>query len=150
MRTFESAAELVSAGGAELGSSGWHRVTQKLIDDFADVTGDHQWIHVDRARAAAGPFGTTVAHGYLTLALIPIMLRETVRVDGAKMAMNYGLERVRFPTPLPAESEIRAEVRIASVAADGSRVRMTSEVTVAARGAPKPCCVAEVVTLFIF
>ncbi len=150
MRTFESAAELVSAAGAELGPSGWHHVTQRLIDDFADVTGDHQWIHVDRARAAAGPFGTTVAHGYLTLALIPTLLHETFRVNGAQMAINYGLERVRFPAPLPVESEIGAQVRIKAAIADGTRVRMTSEVTVAARGASKPCCVAEVVTLFIF
>ena len=150
MRTFGSVAELASAAGSQLGHSSWHAVTQQLIDDFADATGDHQWIHVDRARAAAGPFGSTVAHGFLTLSMIPALARETFRVTGARMAINYGLERVRFPAPLPAESEIRAHLRIKDAAVGDDRVRMTTEVTIVARDAPKPCCVAEVVTLYIF
>jgi acyl dehydratase len=150
MRAFESAADLVAAAGSELGHSEWHVVSQQLIDDFAGITGDRQWIHVDPARAAAGPFGTTVAHGFLTLALIPMLVRETFRVEAAQMAVNYGLDRVRFPAPLASGSEIRAEVRIRAVARDGTRVRVTSEVVVTARGAARPCCVAELVTLFIF
>jgi acyl dehydratase len=150
MRTFGSAAELVAATGADLGHSGWHRVTQLRIDSFADVTDDHQWIHVDRARAALGPFGTTVAHGYLTLAMIPALVGETLRVSGARMAVNYGLERVRFPAPLPAESEIRAQVRIRDAVAADDRVRVITEVTIQVRDAAKPCCVAEAVTLFMF
>jgi acyl dehydratase len=150
VRTFSSAAELLAASGTELGPSGWHRVTQEMIDAFADATGDHQWIHVDRERAAAGPFGTTVAHGFLTLALIPVLLRDILAVPGARLAVNYGLERVRFPAPLPAGSEIRARVRITAVSAEDGRVRMHSAVTIAARDAAKPCCVAEVVTLFVF
>ena len=150
VRTFDSATDLIAATGTDVGHSGWHTVSQQLIDAFAEVTDDRQWIHVDAARAAAGPFGTTVAHGFLTLAMIPAMVRETFRVDGARMAINYGLDRARFPAPLPSGSEVRAQVRIKEATPDGRRVRVSSEVTIAARDATKPCCVAEIVTLFVF
>ena len=150
MRVFDSAASLLAAAGSELGEGEWHTVSQQLIDAFAEVTGDSQWIHVDRGRAAAGPYGTTVAHGYLTLALIPMLVREILRVDGARMAVNYGLDRVRFPTALPSDSAVRAHLRIKEASADSGRVRVLSEVTITARDAAKPCCIAETVTLFIF
>ena len=150
MRVFHSAAELTSASGADLGHGPWRPVTQQRIDDFAAATDDHQWIHVDRERAASGPFGATIAHGFLTLSLIPSMLRELYTVEGTRMAINYGLERVRFPAPLPSGSEIRAGAVIRSAVADGDNVRVITQVTIEARGAAKPCCVAEIVTLFAF
>ena len=150
MRTFRSADDLVAAAGADLGMSGWHTVSQGRIDAFAEVTDDPQWIHVDPVRAAAGPFGTTGAHGFLTLALIPVMVGEVLHVAGARLVMNYGLDRVRFPAPLPSGSEVRARVRILDATASAGRVRVNGEVTIAARGATRPCCVAETITLFVF
>jgi acyl dehydratase len=150
MRTFTSADELVAAAGQDLGTSGWHTVTQDQINAFADATGDHQWIHLDAERAAAGPFGTTVAHGFLTLSLVPMLAREVYEVRGARMVVNYGLNRVRFPAPLPSGSDVRAQVSIDTVTVDGDRTQVVSHVTVTARDADKPCCVAETVTLFYF
>jgi acyl dehydratase len=107
--------DLEHHAGQDLGTSSWHVVTQERVDLFADATGDHQWIHVDRERAAAGPFGGTVAHGYLTLSLIPQLLAEVVEVTGADLAVNYGLNRVRFPAPLPTGSRVRASVECQAV-----------------------------------
>ena len=150
MRTFESADELVSAAATDLGTSAWRTVTQERIDQFADATDDHQWIHVDRERAAAGPFGGTIAHGFLTLSLLPSMVHEIYSVTGTRMAINYGLERVRFPAPLRSGGEVRAHALVKSAVRDGDNVRLVTQVTVEARGAEKPVCVAEWVTLFVF
>ena len=150
MRTFTSADDLVAAAGQDLGTSDWHTVTQDQINAFADATGDHQWIHLDAERAAGGPFGTTIAHGFLTLSLIPMLAREVYEVRGARMVVNYGLNRVRFPAPLPSGADVRAQVTIAEVTVDGDRTQVVSRVTIAARDAGKPCCVADTVAFFYF
>jgi acyl dehydratase len=132
--------------GDEFGPSSWVEVPQERIDQFAEATGDHQWIHVDPDRAKDGPFGTTIAHGYLTLSLLPAMSYEVVPRDpGAKMGINYGLNRVRFPSPVPVGSRVRSTFRVEQVdTADwGAQVTMTA--TIEREGGEKPVCVAEIV-----
>jgi acyl dehydratase len=132
--------------GDEFGPSSWVEVPQSRIDAFAEATGDHQWIHVDRERATAGPFGTTIAHGYLTLSLLSAMSFEVVPAGEGGMAVNYGLNRVRFPAPVPAGSRVRATFRVDAVDEfdGGSQVTMTA--TVEREGGSKPVCVAELVS----
>lgn len=143
-RIFTSADELRAAIGEELDGSDWLEVDQKRIDLFADATDDHQWIHVDPERAAEGPFGTTIAHGYLTLSLLPALLPQVLRVEGTKMGVNYGVNKVRFPSPVPTGSRVRARVTLADVseASDGG-VQVAAQVTVEREGGEKPVCVAE-------
>jgi acyl dehydratase len=132
--------------GDEFGPSSWVEVPQTRIDQFAEATGDHQWIHVDPGRAEDGPFGTTIAHGYLTLSLLPAMSYEVVPRDpNARMGINYGLNRVRFPAPVPVGSRVRATFRVEQIdAADwGAQVTMTA--TIEREGGEKPVCVAEIV-----
>jgi acyl dehydratase len=133
------------APGAEFGPSSWIEIPQEKIDAFADATGDHQWIHVEPERAATTPFGSTIAHGYLTLSLLPVMSYEVVPHGEAGISLNYGLNRVRFPAPVPVGSRVRASFRVERVdEADwGEQVTMTA--TVQREGADKPVCVAEVV-----
>lgn len=114
-RVFGSLDELRGAVGEELGTSDWLEIDQKRIDLFAEATGDHQWIHVDQEKAAAGPFGTTIAHGYLTLSLLPAFVPQLMRVDNVKMGINYGTNKVRFPATVPVGSRLRATARIAEV-----------------------------------
>lgn len=149
MRIFESLASLKAAAGEHLGYSDWHTVTQEQINAFADATGDHQWIHVDQAAAAQGPFGTTIAHGYLMLSLIPMLIKEIVTVNGVRMGINYGLNRVRFPAPLPTGSAVRAGVRVASVEEIPDGLHVINEVTIERDGGDKPCCVAEAVVRYL-
>jgi acyl dehydratase len=132
--------------GVELGPSSWFELTQERIDAFASATEDPQWIHVDRARAEAGPFGTTIAHGFLTLSLCVPMLYELLPASGGMM-VNYGANRVRFPAPVPSGRRIRGCFRVASVEASGSGERATIEATVECDGVEKPVCVAELVLL---
>jgi len=132
--------------GDTFGPSSWIDVPQEKIDSFAEATGDHQWIHVDPERAAQGPFGTTIGHGYLTLSLLPVMSYEVVpRDDDVKMGVNYGLNRVRFPSPVPVDSRVRGQFEVKDVdEADwGAQVTMTA--TVEREGGDKPVCVAELV-----
>ena len=131
--------------GQHLGYSDWVGVDQERIDRFADATGDHQWIHVDRERAKAGPFGTTIAHGYLTLSLVPMLLSQVVRVEGVAFGVNYGCNRVRFPAPVPAGSDVRLGAALASVEDVAGGVQVAIDVTVEVRDAPKPSCAAQVV-----
>ena len=131
--------------GAEFGPSSWVEVTQERIDGFAEATGDHQWIHVDRERAAAGPFGTTIAHGYLTLSLIPAMSYEVLPRQEGAMGINYGLNRVRFPAPVPSGSRVRGSFRVDAVDEFDGGVQMTMTATLEREGGDKPVCVAEVV-----
>ena len=131
--------------GAEFGPSSWVEVTQERIDAFAEATGDHQWIHVDRERAAAGPFGGTIAHGYLTLSLIPAMSWEVMPRQEGGMGINYGLNRVRFPSPLPSGSRVRGTFRVDSVDEFDGGVQVTMKATIEREGGDKPVCVAEVV-----
>src|SRR3982075_1596810 len=131
--TITSVDELKAHVGKETRVGDWHTVTQDQINAFADATGDHQWIHLDAQRAAAGPFGTTIAHGFLTLSLISMLAREVYEVRGARMVVNYGVNRVRFPAPLPSGSDVRAQVTIAEVTVDGDRTQVVSHVTATAR-----------------
>lgn len=137
--------------GTELGVSGWWEITQDRIDRFADATDDHQWIHVDRERAAAGPFGTTIGHGFLTLSLVVPMTAEVpLPVDPPRMAINYGLDRVRFITPIPAGGRIRARVVLAAVEEVPGGVQVKRTVTVELEGAEKPAMVAETLTRLVY
>jgi acyl dehydratase len=131
--------------GAEFGPSSWVEVSQQRIDAFAEATGDHQWIHVDRERAAAGPFGGTIAHGYLTLSLIPAMSFEVVPAGDGAMGINYGLNRVRFPAPVPSGSRVRGTFRVDSVDEFDGGTQTTMTATIEREGGDKPVCVAEVV-----
>jgi len=130
--------------GDRFGPSRWVELSQETIDAFAEATGDHQWIHVDPARAAAGPFGTTIAHGYLTLSLLPAASYEAIPPQGDAMAINYGLNRVRFPAPVPVGSRVRAAFEAAAVDEAEWGTQATLTATVEREGGDKPVCVAEV------
>lgn len=136
--------DLSALVGTHLGFSGYHVVTQQEVNLFADATGDHQWIHVDPERAAAGPFGGTIAHGYFTLSKIPVLLGEVLKVDGVAMGINYGTNKVRFTSPVPVGSEIRAGATLASIDQVSGGVQVALDVVIEVRDAPKPSCVAEV------
>ncbi|KMS89332.1 MULTISPECIES: MaoC family dehydratase [Streptomyces] len=147
-RTFTSPDELRAAVGEELGPTDWVEIDQKRIDLFAEATGDHQWIHVDPEKAAAGPFGTTIAHGYLTLSLLPLFGPRLIRVEGVKMGVNYGTNKVRFPAPVPVGSRLRATGKITGVEDVTGGVQVTVAFTVEREGGDKPVCVAESVSRY--
>ncbi|MFE7762406.1 MaoC family dehydratase [Streptomyces sp. NPDC057438] len=149
-RIFTSAEELKAAVGEQLGHSDWLEVDQKRIDLFAEATGDHQWIHVDPEKAAAGPFGTTIAHGYLTLSLLPLLVPQILRVENVKMGVNYGTNKVRFPSPVPVGSRLRATATLQEVTEVGGGVQVTAAVVVEREGGDKPVCVAESVSRYYF
>ncbi|MEE1800194.1 MaoC family dehydratase [Streptomyces sp. JV176] len=149
-RIFTSAEELRAGVGEQLGHSDWLEVDQRRIDLFAEATGDHQWIHVDPERAATGPFGTTIAHGYLTLSLLPVLVPQVVRVENVKMGINYGTNKVRFPSPVPVGSRLRATAVLKDVTEAGGGVQITTLVTVEREGGDKPACVAESVSRYFF
>ncbi|GGO44735.1 MaoC family dehydratase [Streptomyces daqingensis] len=149
-RVFSSTAELAAAVGRELGVSDWLEIDQKRIDLFAEATGDHQWIHVDPARAKDGPFGTTIAHGYLTLSLLPDLVPRVMRVEGARMGVNYGVNKVRFPAPVPVGSRLRARVELVDVSEAGEGVQVAAKVTVEREGGDKPVCVAETLSRYFW
>ncbi|MFJ9364459.1 MaoC family dehydratase [Nocardia sp. NPDC101769] len=149
MRVFQGLPELEKAVGTHLGYSDWHTVTQEQIDRFADATGDHQWIHIDPERAAAGPFGTTIAHGFLTLSLLPMLTASVYTVEGLSMGVNYGANKVRFPSPVPVGSRLRAGVELVSLTPASMGFQAISRVTVEIDGAAKPACVAEAVSLLV-
>jgi len=130
--------------GTPLGASGWHTISQDQINGFADATGDHQWIHLDPERAAAGPFGTTIAHGYLTLSLAPMLLSQVIEVRGAAITVNYGLNKVRFPAPVPVGSRVRAVVVLTAFDDVGGGVQGMLSTTFEREGSDKPVCVAEI------
>jgi acyl dehydratase len=142
--TVSSVAELQSLVGQHIGYSEWREISQRRIDTFADATDDHQWIHVDAGRAVTGPFGTTIAHGFLTLSLLVPMWSEILRVEGVRLGINYGLNKVRFPTPVPAGSRIRTGATLVSIdtAADAS-TQIVVDFIVELEGAAKPCCIAQ-------
>jgi acyl dehydratase len=143
MRTITGLDELKQAEGDELGVSDWHRITQADIDAFADVTGDHQWIHVDPERAKDTPFGGTIAHGYFTLSLAPRFNEQILKMDGFAMAINYGLNKVRFPAPVPVDSQVRMRARLAELSEISGGAQMIMELTFEREGGDKPVCVAE-------
>ena len=149
-RIFTSVDELKAAAGEQLGYTDWLEIDQKRIDLFAEATGDHQWIHVDPEKAAAGPFGTTIAHGYLTLSLLPLFGPQLMAVEGVKMGVNYGTNKVRFPAPVPVGSRLRATARISTVEEVPGGVQAAVVYTVEREGGDKPVCVAESVSRFYF
>jgi acyl dehydratase len=146
---FESPAELQTAIGKPLGKSDWLEITQKRIDQFAEATGDHQWIHVDPARAAQGPFKKTIAHGYLTQSLVSHFLPQIVEVHGISMGINYGADRLRFPAPVPVGSKVRGSAELLEVEKqkDGSyqaKIRVTVEI----EGSDRPGCVVDTISRY--
>ena len=141
--TFATIAELDTRVGEVLGTSDWITVSQERIDRFAEATGDHQWIHVDPERARTGPFGTTIAHGFLTLSLLPEMAASAIAVTGASMGVNYGLNRVRFPAPVPSGSRLRGHFRLLRFEPLEGGAQLTFEVTMEREGSEKPVCIAE-------
>jgi len=150
MRTFQSVADLAAAQGQAIGQSDWVTITQEDVNLFADATGDHQWIHVDPERAAKGPFGKTIAHGFMTLALLPRLQHEMYTVNGIKLAVNYGLNKVRFPAPVPVGSKVRAQSSLVGVDDLGNgAVQATVSTTVEIEGSAKPACVAESIVRYI-
>ena len=146
MKTFAHLADLAVLEGREIGRSDWVVVAQSNIDLFAQATGDAQWIHVDPARAAAGPFGTTVAHGFLTLSLLSPLFAEAVAFADVRMSLNYGLDRVRFPSPVPVGSRLRALCVLDRFEAIEGGAQLTVTITLEREGGAKPACVAEWVT----
>ena len=143
MRTITGLDELEQAKGEELGVSDWHTITQSDIDAFADVTGDHQWIHVDPERAKDTPFGGTIAHGYFTLSLAPRFTEQVMKLEGFAMAINYGLNKVRFPAPVPVDSRVRMRAKLAELSEISGGAQMIMELTFEREGGDKPVCVAE-------
>jgi acyl dehydratase len=138
--------DLKAHAGEHLGHSDWHEITQDQVNLFADATGDHQWIHVDPERAKTGPFGGTIGHGYLTMSLAPAYLQEVWQVEGMKMGLNYGINKLRFPSPVPVGSKLRLGAELAAVEdVGGAGLQATLAITFEIEGQDKPACVAEVV-----
>ena len=146
MQVFSGVDELRAAAGSPVGVSEWITVDQSRIDTFADATDDHQWIHVDEARAKDGPFGTTIVHGFLTLSLLPKLISQVYRVEGNRMGINYGLNRVRFTSPVLVGSQVRGNVELLEVADVAGGVQLTTQVTVEIAGSERPALVAEWLT----
>jgi len=147
---FHSAEELRAAAGREAGPTDWITVEQSRVDGFADATDDHQWIHVDPARAASGPFGTTIAHGYLTLSLVNFFLPDLVRVEGAKMGVNYGTNKVRFPAAVKVGARIRGRAQVLEATDVPGGVQIVVRVTIEIEGGERPACVADTISRFFF
>ena len=143
MRSFETIAELKDLLGQEIGVSDWITVTQERIQLFADATNDHQWIHLDVERAKAGPFGTTIAHGFLTLSLLPEMAASAFGVNETRMGVNYGLNKVRFPAPVPSGSRLRGRFKLVGYEPLEGGAQLTVQVTMEREGSDKPVCIAE-------
>ena len=143
MRVFATPAELRAAAGSHLGFSDWRQVDQARVDAFAEATGDHQWIHVDPERAAHGPYGTTIAHGYLTLSLLPALFAGLYAIPGARMGVNYGLNKVRFPAPVPVGARVRATARIDDVEKLEGAAQGTLTTTIEVEGSDRPACIVQ-------
>ncbi|EJL90023.1 acyl dehydratase [Polaromonas sp. CF318] len=144
MRIFATLAELAACTGQEVAVSDWITITQQQVNLFAEATGDHQWIHVDVEKAATGPFGGPIAHGFLTLSLLPRFFESSFDITGSRMGVNYGLNKVRFTAPVPVGSRLRARMKLlAAEAIDNAGMQMNWEVTVEREGSAKPVCVAE-------
>jgi|SRR5580658_8766462 acyl dehydratase len=148
MTTVAKIDDLPSFVGQHLGYSDWREITQEQVNQFADATGDHQWIHVDPERAKSGPFGGPIAHGYLTLSLVSVLVGQVFAVEGITMAINYGANKVRFPSPVPVGSELRLGASLAGVEDVAGGVQVTLDVTLEVKDATKPSCAAQVVLRF--
>jgi acyl dehydratase len=149
MRIFKDVEEFAAAKGEPLGTGEWREVTQEQVRLFADATGDHQWIHLDAERAKTGPFGATIAHGYLTLSLIPVLAKDIYRVDNVSMVVNYGLNKVRFPTPVKVGSQVRGSAELVDISDVPGGIQAITRFTVEIEGSGKPACVAETVSRII-
>ena len=147
-RVFQRPADLLPAQGEPLGPTDWLEMTQERVNLFADATGDHQWIHVDPERAREGPFGACIAHGYLTLALVNMFLPQLMRVDGVRMGVNYGVDKVRFPAPVAVGRRIRGRGEIAACEEVKGAVQVVVRVTVEIEGSDRPACVADTISRF--
>ena len=145
---FESPRDLAKAVGQQLGHSDWLEITQDRIDKFAEATGDHQWIHVDPERAKQGPFGATIAHGYLTQSLVNLFLPQIVEVRGISMGVNYGADRLRFPAPVPVGSRIRGSAELLEVEEVKGTVQTKIRVTVEIEGSDRPACVIDTISRY--
>src|SRR6187551_445606 len=144
MKTFQTLSELAACVGQEVAVSDWLTITQEQINRFAEATGDHQWIHVDPEKAKAGPFGGTIAHGFLTLSLLPKFFESSFEIVQSRMGVNYGLNKVRFTAPVPVGSRLRARMKLlAAEPIDNGGMQLTWSVAVEREGSAKPCCVAE-------
>jgi len=149
VETYRGVEELAAAVGKELGPTVWFTVDQNRIAGFADNTEDHQWIHVDEARAADGPFGATVAHGFLTLSLVPYFVNQLRRIEGVRMGVNYGLDKVRFPSPVRAGSRIRARTTMTDLERLGeAAIQLVTRTVIEIEGSAKPACVADLVSRY--
>lgn len=146
MPVFDGVQQLHEAVGTHLGYSEWHTISQDDVDRFAAATGDYQWIHTDPEKAAAGPYGTTIAHGYLTLSLLSVLCAEVYSVAGVSMVVNYGVNKVRFPAAVPSGSRVRAGVELVSVEPGAAATQVLTTVTIELEGSEKPACVAESVS----
>ena len=149
MRVFSSFEDIESAAGEEIGTTDWVEITQERVDQFADATGDHQWIHVDVERAASGPFGGTIAHGYLTLSLIPYLGSQVFSLETPGAKLNYGVNKVRFPSPVRVGSRIRSHVVMGEVTDLPTGKQVVLGYTIEIEGQAKPACVAEMVVLLL-
>jgi acyl dehydratase len=149
MRVFKDLDDLAAAKGEHLGTGEWRTVTQEQVQLFADATGDHQWIHLDIERAAAGPFGSTIAHGYLTLSLIPMLAKDIYRVENISMGVNYGLNKVRFPAPVKVGARVRGSAELIDISDVPGGMQAITRFTVEIEGGDKPGCVAETVSRII-
>ena len=149
-RTINGVDELKACVGENMGTSDWLEITQDRVNLFAEATGDHQWIHVDPVKAKDGPFGGTIAHGYLTMSLGPVLLPQVVTVTGFSMALNYGLNKLRFPAPVPVGSKVRLSADLMDVEDVAGGVQVTYRLTFEVDGQDKPACVAEAVYRWLF
>ncbi|NLU83775.1 MaoC family dehydratase [Rhodococcus sp. HNM0569] len=149
MRVFENIDAVEAAVGEKLGHGEWLEVTQERVNQFAEATGDHQWIHVDPERAAAGPFGGPIAHGYLTLSLLPLLGGDLMKVENTSMTINYGLGKVRFPQPVLVGSRVRASGEITSFESTPKGARVVVTMTVEIEGSDKPACLAETIRVIV-
>lgn len=148
-KLYDGISEFEAHVGEHLGYSDWRTVTQREIDLFAEATGDHQWIHVDAEKAAAGPYGKTIAHGYLTLSLVPILVQQIYKVTGLSMQVNYGVDKLRFPAPVPVDSRIRAGAELIKVERNDKGGRATVRVSVEVEGSDRPACVVDTIAAMV-
>lgn len=148
MRIFKTPSELLDAVGENLGHSEWVEITQERINQFADATGDHQWIHVDVEKAKNGPFGSTIAHGYLTMSLASYFMPLIYEVQGLAMGVNYGVNKVRFPAPVPVNSKVRGVAQVISVEEMKGGIQAIVQITIEIEGSEKPACIVETISRY--
>ncbi|WP_068269080.1 MaoC family dehydratase [Aldersonia kunmingensis] len=146
--TINAPADLLDLVGHQLGTTDWQEIDQDRVNLFADATGDHQWIHTDTERAAAGPFGGTIAHGYLTLSLAPMIIDQLLRIENLTAALNYGLNKLRFPAPVPVGSKLRAAIDLVAAQEKPAGIEAVLRLTYEVQGGERPVCIADVVILY--